>query len=367
MRIIARPAFKTKESNPYNWLLYDAIEQLGVEVEEYSAKKLLQNRYDIFHIHWAESSFLCVSAFRAVYLAIALLIVTTIARFWGTKIVWTVHNLRSHDQRHPRLERLFWRWFIPKVDGYISLSHTAEAAVQATYPALLGRTSVVIPHGHYQSVYPNGVDRQSARSYLQIPLGRTVISFIGKVRPYKNIPDLIQAFRQWDQPNAILLIAGQPDSEATQQSIQSLIQDDPRILFHSKNIAPDKLQYYLNASDLVVLPYANILNSGTALLSLSFHCPVLVPNQGSLQELQEMVGSSWVKTYAGKLTSRDLEQALSKPDRHLDLAPFEWNAIAKSTIHFYQHLLVCNTNPVQPDLQKRVQFKVPLPGERDLG
>jgi len=43
----------------------------------------------------------------------------------------------------------------------------------------------------------------------------------------------------------------------------------------------------MNASDWVILPYQNILNSGSALLGLSFGRPMIVPQKGSLPELIE--------------------------------------------------------------------------------
>ena len=51
-----------------------------------------------------------------------------------------------------------------------------------------------------------------------------------------------------------------------------------------------------------MLPFSDIMHSGSAILALSFNKPVLVPARGSLPELQALVGTDWVRTYVGELT-----------------------------------------------------------------
>ena len=58
-----------------------------------------------------------------------------------------------------------------------------------------------------------------------------------------------------------------------------------------------------------MLPFSDIMHSGSAMLALSFNRPVLVPARGSLPELQMRVGSEWVRTYDGELTAAILKDA----------------------------------------------------------
>ena len=79
---------------------------------------------------------------------------------------------------------------------------------------------------------------------------------------------------------------------------------------------------YLPATDLVVLPYRDILNSGSAVLALSFDRPVLVPRRGSLGDLQNHVGRQWVRTYEGDIGAAELEAASRPgPRQHNTRAP----------------------------------------------
>jgi beta-1,4-mannosyltransferase len=47
------------------------------------------------------------------------------------------------------------------------------------------------------------------------------------------------------------------------------------------------MQLYLNACDVVVLPYRSILNSAVAMLAFTFQRPVVAPRAGCLEELVE--------------------------------------------------------------------------------
>ena len=44
-------------------------------------------------------------------------------------------------------------------------------------------------------------------------------------------------------------------------------------------------QYYLNSADVVVLPFSEVLTSGSAIAALSFGKPLIMPRRGCLPEL----------------------------------------------------------------------------------
>src|SRR5215208_1180640 len=104
MRIIAWTAFKARDGNPYNWLLYTHIRALGVDVDEFSLARMLRNKYAIWHLHWPEHFLNYSSAPKAFAKTLALLLLMDWARARGTKIVWTVHNVSAHERLYPRLE-----------------------------------------------------------------------------------------------------------------------------------------------------------------------------------------------------------------------------------------------------------------------
>ena len=230
-------------------------------------------------------------------------------RVRGTKIIWTVHNLKAHEGQHPRLEQWFWPAFTKRLDGYIALTSSGQTVARERFANLDRLKGFVIPHGHYRGEYPldAGID---ARRELGIAPQARVFLFFGQIREHKNVPGLIRAFRKIVGRDAILCIAGRPTPASVAEELQREAAGDPRIQLHLENIPKERVQFFFRAADLVVLPYRDILNSGTALLALSFSRPILVPSRGAMGELQASVGPEWVRTFQSELDTEELENAL---------------------------------------------------------
>src|SRR3546814_19371073 len=63
-----------------------------------------------------------------------------------------------------------------------------------------------------------------------------------------------------------------------------------------------EIERITDEADAVVLPYRDIVNSGSALLALSRFRPVIAPRLGSLLEFQGQVGEDWLWLYDGPFT-----------------------------------------------------------------
>jgi glycosyltransferase involved in cell wall biosynthesis len=168
-----------------------------------------------------------------------------------------------------------------------------------------------------------------------------VILFFGKIRAYKNAPELLKAFRQFSDPETMLFVAGRPEFPALAAALEQEAAEDQRVRIHLDFISKDKAQVYFRAADLVILPYREILNSGSALLALSFDRPVLVPLRGAFGELQAQVGEEWVRTYVGEIVpsqiEASLEWALNTPrPKQAPLDALNWKDLAQRTIDAYK-------------------------------
>lgn len=340
IRVIAWPAYKNRALNPYNWLLYSPMRGMGVTVEEYTRARVLRGRYDVFHVHWPEGAANFPSLPKSLAITLYVLVMVDWARARGSRLVWTVHNLGAHDRCHRNLEDWFWGKFIPRVDGSISLSQAGKDLARQRFPQLSERPNFVVPIGHFRDVYPNELSRTEARTRLGLALDSKVLVFLGQIRPYKNVPSLVSAFRQTSDTDLVLVVAGKPSSPALRDELLMSVSRDPRVRLFAEFVPDAAIQIYLNAADLVVLPYREILNSASALLALSFDRPVLVPAMGALGELKAEVGEDWVRTYSGDLTPAVLRDAIvwaaqGKPASRPPLDQFDWPDIAKKTIEAY--------------------------------
>lgn len=343
MKVLAWPAFKTRYKNPYNWLLYSPMAALGAEVEEFSPARLLRDRYDIIHLHWPvetivrHPSWPVAAARVAVFLALLHL-----ARWRGARIVWTLHDERPHVLLHPALAERCEALLVNCVDATIALCEAGQPAAGEQRLAGLGsKPRFVIPHGHYRPAYPNQVSPAEARDRLQIAPQQPTALFLGHISPYKNVPYLVSTFRRLAAERS-LIVAGKPDDDTLRAAIASAAAGDRRIQLHLRFIPDDELQVFYAAADLVVLPFQEILNSGSTLLALSFNRPVLAPHLGALPEWQQRFGPAWVRTYSGPLTPELLEQALTsaaqQPRQPAPIDDLDWLPLSQKTLDVYRQL-----------------------------
>lgn len=341
LRVQAEPAFRTEAANPYNGRLYRALHAHGAHVRDLSYWRLLTVRTDVVHLHWPDLSFLSGSR-RVIHIARLTIFygALRVARSRGAVLVWTVHNVLGHEERSsPRIRRAAERLLLRNVDGIIGLSSQGVAAARAAYPVLRDVPAAVTPHGHYREAYDFDVSRADSRRRLGLHPDRPVVATIGQIRRYKNIPHLIRVFRSLEH-DATLLVAGKAAPAELEREIRDAAADDPRVVLDLRFVPDAEVPVVLAASDLVVLPYQRIQNSGSAILAASADRPVLVPALGAMAELREQLGVAWVRLYDGELTVGELRDALawaSDSDRpaRADVSALDWDAIAELTLDAY--------------------------------
>ena len=284
-RVIAFP----RGGISYNDSFYKEVEAKGVEVIEgvFSGGWLWANvrRGDWVHLHWPSFGYSTkgggVSLAKTYLRWLALLLVV---RLRGGRLIWTAHNLLPHDRaRWPWLDVLARHVVIAMADLIPVHGENAAAALVARFPAAKPRL-LQIPHGHWIGYYPVTQSREEARRELGVEPGRRMFLFIGLCKPYKNLDGLVRAFRELPG-DAVLVVAGKFPDRDYLDLVAGLADGDPRIVLHPGFVADDRMQTYLHACDYVVVPYREILTSGTAMLALSFGRPVISVALGFLKDV----------------------------------------------------------------------------------
>lgn len=343
LRVLARPARANAHGNPYNALLADAVEATGeAAVEEWSAARAVIRRWDVLHLHWPEAPLNRPRMTDAATTLAGLFSILDLARSRGARIVWTVHNLGAHESAHPRLARRFEAGLWRRLDGWIALSAAARDLVAARFPGAARVPAAVIPHGHYRPVLPPAVDRAEARRRLDLPADARVVVFAGTVRPYKNVDRLVAAVRALPDSELRLIVAGVPN-EPLPAELRATAAGDSRIRFDFRFLPPAELATLYGAADLVALPFAEVLNSGSALNALSHDRPIVVPRRGSLADLADRAGPRWVHAYDGEFDAAVLRASLATAagprPASIDLAAWDWGPIGRATVDFYRRLV----------------------------
>ena len=338
MRVVAQDSLRSP--NPYTTQLYGSLQGLGAEVFDLRKPPVFGRRPDIIHVHWPDHLFGRHGKAVATGRFVAMQTYLRICLARGTKLVYTVHNLKPHDVFDEGYQRSMLQLVISRCHGWISLSQSASREVLNTYPSLASKPNAITPHGHYRGQYPDSVTREDARAELGIASETKVALLFGNLKAYKGVTELVAAFQSpvLAGTDRLLLIAGKAQDP---DAIGKLASDNIRIF--PGFVPTEKVQTYFRAADLTILPFRSILNSGSALLSLSFDIPIMAPALGSLTELEDALGSDSVRLYQGDIEpnqiAKELDRFHARPSRPLDLAAFDWNVIAKSTYDFYESLL----------------------------
>ena len=283
------------KANPYQDALAEHLSAAGVEVEKIRSLKALfrwgvciDHVPSIVHLHW-----LPVFGWRGLlpFRCLAFVARLVLLRLRGARVIWTVHNLLPHESRHRRMDWLLARAVVGLADTLIVHSETAQREVARLWRIKdLGRIAVV-PHAHYIDQYRNDISPAEARGQLGIPEAKVVLLFLGAVRPYKGVMPLIEAFKELGDEQLYLLIAGRPLDEAFSQSVQQAVSSCKNARYTPGFVADDEVQVYMNACDVVILPYRKTLSSGAALLAMSFGRACVAPAQGSLSDVLDPAGA----------------------------------------------------------------------------
>lgn len=298
-------------SNPYIHMLDTALgETEGMVHLRFDRQGAIFGRYDAIHFHWPEtllggSTPMKALARRAYALALRIRLTLT-----PVAVVRTVHNVTLPSDVTP-WERRFLRWVERRTDHRIVLNEQTTRR---------GPTTLIL-HGHYRDWFA---------SVPRVPATDATLGFVGLVRRYKGVEDLVEAFADTREhaPQLRLLIAGSPTSTEIERAVREGAARDPRIRLDLRYLSENDFAHAVMESAGVVLPYRFMHNSGTALAALSLERPVLVPRNPVTEALSLEVGPGWVTCFDGELSTEALEgfaSAISQPPTAPpDLSAREW-------------------------------------------
>jgi len=244
-----------------------------------------------------------------------------VARQLGYRIIWTLHNLYPHERPFPQVDHLARLLLADHAD--VVLAHCAHAADMAR-KRFHCQDVRAIPHGNFIDVFRNDLSRAEARSQLDLGADAFVYLFFGNARAYKSIEALIDAF--------------DPDYG---QQLTARAGGGVRV-WRSEYFPAEEFQLYLNSDDVVVLPFSEVLTSGTAITALIFGRPLIVPDLGCLPELvDDTIGITYDPAAADALPlamdqirRRDLIAAGAAARARAEA--LDWDGIAASVVAAYQ-------------------------------
>jgi beta-1,4-mannosyltransferase len=340
--------------NPYLRLLGEAVQGQGLDVTIVSqwpdrypilGAWLANGRPDVVHLHWIHD-FLGGSKGAPTSRNVRWFDwQLRVLRLRGVRIVWTAHNLKAHEAGEDARDAEAHRRLIERCDAVIlHCDYARDALVELYSPSPEARARLhVIPHGGYTGHYPCDLDPDECRRTLGLPVSGPVFAFVGAIRGYKNVAELLDAFMRLTTagPDARLLVCGKPIPRRLGRELEGIAAADPRIVLKLDRIPEEELSVILRAADVAVLPFRNILTSGSAILALSHGRPVIAPAMGCLPEtlppeaaiLYDPDAPNALRDAMRTALSRDLG-AMGRAAREL-AEGLEWGPIGARTAELY--------------------------------
>jgi beta-1,4-mannosyltransferase len=315
-------------TNPYVKQLVAALEgEPEIDLRFFVRwRAILGPRYDVFHVHWPEILLEQRTGPRRAYRRITTLLLCLRLFLGRVAVVRTWHNV-ERPSGIGRIDHLVLDVLDRLTVVRIRLNDSGAMPGDAPY--------VTMPHGHYRSSYA-----PFARS--EAVAGRLL--FVGLVRRYKGVERLLEAFGTVADPDLSLRVAGLPSTPELTETVESLAAADARVSTRLEFLDDDDYVREVTASELVVLPYPQMHNSGSVLAALSLERPVLVPDNEVNRRLVREVGPGWVHLYAGELDPDDIAAAFAAlheapPSGVPNLSARDWDAVGQELLEVYRDAL----------------------------
>jgi D-inositol-3-phosphate glycosyltransferase len=271
------------------------------------------------------------------------------AKFFGFKVVVTVHDVESFDGVNDIKAA---KQILKIADNLISHNYITKREMIEKFTIDSKKISI-IAHGNYLSNIPYKIKPQDACKRLKIPHDCQVILFFGQIKKVKGLDILLNALPEIKNhfPRLKLIIAGKVWKDDFEQ-YKNIIRDNhlmDNIDLHTRYIKDEEVPIFYNSADVVILPYRKIYQSGVLLMAMSYKKPVIVSNlDGMLEIINDGKNGIVFESENPKKLSEKIIFALQNPLKLNNIANsgyetvlcnHDWDKIGHETSNVYRKIL----------------------------
>ena len=301
----------------------------------------------VFSVFHARFSGISIFHFHIFYTNVLVLFNLLVVKILFGKVVLTVHDVSSFSNSSN--SSIICKLIYKLTDRIITHNEFSESEILNLNTNLTPCISIV-PHGNYTPFIDIQYDKEKSKEQLGIPNDRRVLLFFGMIKKVKGLEILLSALKGVIKrnPDVLLVIAGKPweNDFSNYQKIIDKNNLSEYILLHTKFIDQEDVEHYYCASDLVILPYKKIYQSGVLMMTLSYERPALVSDLPPLKEIITnnengfLFKTEDVSDLTNKLNSilgdKGLMEQVRVKGTELVNTKYDWNEIGKLTKQAYQ-------------------------------
>ena len=236
----------------------------------YLIQYLLLHKVSILHLQWLP--FLEICSIEKIFLKILRIVSPK------TKIILTVHNLYPHNSR--KSEKNTYRERFNKVQKYIDkfILHLNVSRLEFCRDFMIGQSrTCVIPHGVFE---PKGLKVSS-----HVRGEKLNLIMYGNQSYYKGTDIFVDALNllpEESKQKVKATIVGKIDKGFFQELKQKT--EDLDVEWVPEFVPDDVLYRKIMESDVIVIPYREISQSGVLLLALNFNKAIIASDLPSFKE-----------------------------------------------------------------------------------
>lgn len=293
----------------------------------------LKFRANIIHLQWTRVLF------------VDYVFYTIISSVLNIPIVFTAHNVLPHNYKGKNIE--LYRKFYSLFKQIIVHTKSSKSEIIRLFGEEFRDKVNVIPHGILKYDFPQKeLDRRIKVLKNKYDLDDKIIfSSLGFQSPYKGTDIILEAWGSLSDDlknKSKLLIVGKNKGISFNS-----IEGDQSVVIENRFIDNVEFQSFLCISDVVLLPYRNISQSGLLLSAIGEKKPVIVSNVGGLAEALDIASIGWIMKEISSDELKSLFTELIKNPiniRNVDkdqdswkkiLDFYDWKHIADKTLVVY--------------------------------
>ena len=288
---------------------------------------------DVIHIQWIK-----LWLFDFLFLSI-------IKSIFNLKVVYTAHNVLPHDSESRYMSKM--KRYYHKVDSIITHTQVSKRELIELFSLHEGKINVM-PHGLFQF---GGDKRKLAETKSSIISelnleNKLVFSVLGFQNKYKGI-DLVKKVWKYLSKfdyfqNIQLIIIGKNDKIDFSDILRY-----KNVFIREDFVSSVDFQAYLEISNVLLLPYIKISQSGVLLSAIGSEIPFVVSDAGGLSEPLSIADVGWCigKANFDNLlncvvqiitTPSDIEKKKNNIQGWEKLQKYySWDSISKKTVDVY--------------------------------
>ena len=272
-------------------------------------------------------------------------------RVTGCKIVFTAHNILPHKKGDSTFDfKEDYRKMYQLADAVIVHTQSTKTELQSTFNIAEGKVHV-INHGLLNITYDPILLKQQEKQFNDHYMTENcfIFSALGFQYDYKGVDLLVEMWKNTpefrDNTHYKLLLIGKNrgvDLSAA-DGIENIIVED-------REVSDEEFYYLLTHTDVYVMPYKRISQSGALMSTITTGTPMLVTETGGLTEPFEIaqIGLTipdidttalrekmlWLVKHPEEINKvRDNHEAWEKVRNH-----YSWENIGRQTLLLYHHL-----------------------------